>query len=78
MVEVIGAAIFGSLFLFELITGAANVPGFREYAYKGVVWIVLYYQVGCGCDLFLPCNVSQCNNVCCIDRHEQRTSTDLV
>ncbi len=42
MVEVIGAAIFGSLFLFELITGAANVPGFREYAYKGVVWIVLY------------------------------------
>ncbi len=42
LVELIGATIFGSLFLFELVTGAANVPYFKEYFYKGILWIILY------------------------------------
>jgi leader peptidase (prepilin peptidase)/N-methyltransferase len=42
IVEVIGATIFGALFLFELVTGAANVPGFPHYAYTGILWIILY------------------------------------
>jgi len=42
IVEVIGAIIFGSLFLFELVTGAANVPGFAHYHYAGILWIILY------------------------------------
>jgi len=42
IVEVVGAIIFGSLFLFELVTGAANVPGFPHYHYTGIVWIILY------------------------------------
>ena len=42
IVELIGAGIFGSLFLFELVTGAANVPGFPLYHYTGILWIILY------------------------------------
>jgi len=42
LTEVIGAIIFGSLFLFELVTGAANVPEFKRYFYTGIVWIILY------------------------------------
>ncbi len=42
IVEVIGATIFGALFLFELVTGAANVPGFPHYHYTGILWIILY------------------------------------
>lgn len=42
VVEVVGLSIFASLFLFELITGAANVPGFRHYHSAGIVWIILY------------------------------------
>lgn len=42
IVEVVGATIFGSLFLFELVTGAANVPGFAHYHYTGILWIILY------------------------------------
>ena len=42
IVEVIGAGIFGLLFLFELVTGAANIPGFEHYTYTGIVWIILY------------------------------------
>ena len=42
MVEVIAASIFGSLFLYELVTGAANIPGFQHYSHAGILWIVLY------------------------------------
>jgi leader peptidase (prepilin peptidase) / N-methyltransferase len=42
IVELLGAVIFGALFLFELVTGAANVPGFQHYHYTGIVWIILY------------------------------------
>lgn len=41
-VEGCGFAIFSSLFLYELITGAANVPGFQHYHYAGILWIILY------------------------------------
>ena len=41
-VELIATTIFASLFLYELVTGAANVPGFRTYHYAGIVWIILY------------------------------------
>ena len=41
-VELIGLGIFASLFLFELITGAANVPGFTHYMFVGILWIILY------------------------------------
>ncbi len=41
-VELTGFAIFASLFLFELVTGAANVPGFQHYPYAGILWIILY------------------------------------
>lgn len=41
-VEVVGFAIFGSLFLYELVTGAANVPGFKYYPFTGILWIILY------------------------------------
>ena len=42
LTELIGATIFGSLFVYELVTGATNVPGFRRYFYDGIVWIILY------------------------------------
>jgi len=43
IVEIVGASIFGALFLFELVTGAANIPGFEHhYYYTGIVWIILY------------------------------------
>ncbi|MEO1525852.1 MAG: prepilin peptidase [Planctomycetota bacterium] len=42
VVELIGFGIFASLFLYELTTGAANVPGFLHYTYTGIVWIILY------------------------------------
>ncbi|PHQ32119.1 hypothetical protein [Rhodopirellula bahusiensis] len=42
IVELIAAGIFASLFLVELVTGAANVPGFQHYAYTGILWIMLY------------------------------------
>lgn len=42
IVEVVGASIFGSLFLCELVTGAANVPGASHYHYAGILWIILY------------------------------------
>ncbi|MEO9595206.1 hypothetical protein, partial [Rhodopirellula bahusiensis] len=42
IVELIAAGIFASLFLVELVTGAANVPGFQHYAYTGILWIILY------------------------------------
>ena len=41
LVELIVATIFGSLFLYELVTGGANVPN-MSYAHTGVLWIILY------------------------------------
>ena len=42
VVELAGFAIFATLFLYQLISGAANVPGFRQYHYAGILWIILY------------------------------------
>lgn len=42
MVELVGFAIFALLFLCELVTGAANVPGFLHYSHAGILWIILY------------------------------------
>ena len=42
LVELTGLTIFGSLFLYELVTGAANVPGFQNYHHAGILWIILY------------------------------------
>ena len=42
VVELLGLAIFASLFLYELVTGAANVPGFKHYHHAGILWIILY------------------------------------
>lgn len=41
LVELIGAAIFGSLFLYELVTGGANVPQMSS-SHTGVLWVILY------------------------------------
>ena len=41
-VEVIAALIFGSLFLYELVTGCANVPLYQSIMHKGILWIILY------------------------------------
>jgi leader peptidase (prepilin peptidase)/N-methyltransferase len=40
--ELAGFGIFAALFLYELITGGANIPEFPRYHYAGVVWIILY------------------------------------
>jgi leader peptidase (prepilin peptidase)/N-methyltransferase len=42
MVELLVAAIFGSLFLYQLVTGAANVPSMNNVHYSGILWIILY------------------------------------
>lgn len=42
MVELTGFVIFAALFLYELVTGAANVPGFRHYSHTGILWMILY------------------------------------
>ena len=39
--EILVAVIFGSLFLYELVTGATNVPA-MEIRHSGILWIVLY------------------------------------
>lgn len=41
-VEVVVGTIFSSLFLYELVTGAANVPSFQHYHFAGILWIILY------------------------------------
>ncbi|MEL6108456.1 MAG: prepilin peptidase [Planctomycetota bacterium] len=41
-VELLGFSIFASLFLFELVNGAANVPAFAHYPHTGILWIILY------------------------------------
>lgn len=42
VVELLIASIFGSLFLFELVTGAANVPAVSSMSHAGVLWVVLF------------------------------------
>lgn len=39
--ELVVAFIFGSLFLYELVTGGANVPGMKLH-HTGILWIILY------------------------------------
>jgi len=41
-VEIVVMTIFAALFLYELVTGAANVPEFAQYHYAGILWIILY------------------------------------
>lgn len=42
IVELLIGFIFGSLFLFELVTGAANVPTMNSMSHTGVLWVVLF------------------------------------
>ena len=42
IVELVAAAIFGSLFVYELISGTTNVPLAKKYSHAGVLWIILY------------------------------------
>lgn len=42
LVEIVGVIIVGSLFLYELITGCANVPEAKVYMHTGILWIILY------------------------------------
>ncbi|MFK7770353.1 MAG: A24 family peptidase [Mariniblastus sp.] len=42
IVELLVGAIFGSLFLYQLVTGAANVPTMGSLSHAGILWIVLY------------------------------------
>lgn len=41
LVELAGALVFGSLFLYELVTGCANVP-MMNLRQEGILWIILY------------------------------------
>ena len=41
IVEVVVAFIFGSLFLYELITGCDNVP-LMNVVHEGILWVILY------------------------------------
>ncbi len=41
IVEIVVAFIFGSLFVYELVTGCTNVPFMRVH-YKGILWVILY------------------------------------
>ena len=40
--ELLMATLFAGFFLLELVTGAKNLPGFREVFYTGIVWVILY------------------------------------
>lgn len=42
IVELLIGFIFGSLFLFELVTGAVNVPTMNSMSHTGVLWVVLF------------------------------------
>ncbi|MEM6691725.1 MAG: prepilin peptidase [Planctomycetota bacterium] len=42
VVECIAAGIFAYLFLIQLVSGAANVPGFWLYAHTGIIWMIFY------------------------------------
>lgn len=41
LIECLVAGIFGSLFLYELVTGGANVPAVN-CRHEGILWIILY------------------------------------
>lgn len=41
IVEIVVAFIFGSLFLYELVTGCRNVPHL-SVSHEGILWIILY------------------------------------
>ncbi|WP_157665149.1 A24 family peptidase [Mariniblastus fucicola] len=41
IVEIVAAFIFGSLFLYELVTGCNNVP-LMDIHHEGILWIILY------------------------------------
>jgi leader peptidase (prepilin peptidase)/N-methyltransferase len=60
VVELMGLAIFASLFLYELITGAANVPGFQHYTYAGILWIILYTKWPVVGIYFFHCGLFSC------------------
>jgi leader peptidase (prepilin peptidase)/N-methyltransferase len=59
-VELVGLGIFASLFLYELVTGAANVPGFRHYHYAGILWIILYTKWPVVGIYFFHCSLFSC------------------
>ena len=42
IVELLVATIFGSLFLYELVTGARNIPSMQGVSHAGILWIILY------------------------------------
>ena len=41
IVEIVVATIFGSLFLYELVTGCQNIP-LINISNKGILWVILY------------------------------------
>ncbi|MEL7497629.1 MAG: prepilin peptidase [Planctomycetota bacterium] len=41
IVELVVLGIFGALFLYELVTGCANVPMMNVH-HKGILWVILY------------------------------------
>lgn len=41
LVELVVATVFGSLFLYELVTGCANVP-WSQVSHQGILWVILY------------------------------------
>ena len=57
IVELVGFAIFASLFLYELVTGATNVPGFQRFHYAGILWIILYTKWPVVGIYFLHCSL---------------------
>lgn len=59
-VELVGMSIFASLFLFELVTGAANVPGFMHFSYTGIMWMILYTKWQVVGIYFLHCMLFSC------------------
>ncbi len=42
LTELTGAGLFAAMFIGELISGAANLPGVKQPMYTGIVWIILY------------------------------------
>lgn len=42
LTELTGAGLFAAMFIGELVSGAANLPGVKQPMYTGIVWIILY------------------------------------
>ncbi|QDT36916.1 A24 family peptidase [Stratiformator vulcanicus] len=42
LVEFVGAAIFLTLYIVEVLSGAENIPNTTRYFYRGALWIVWY------------------------------------